>query len=224
MAKAGGMSAANSSSGDRETEALRRAQRAHEPSMEEILASIRNIIIDERELEKAAPSRPASLRAASSAPQIVYSKEDPAPQRAAQETLVRAEPPAASVKSPPEIKSAAEAKPLPEAKSAPARPAQEASAPKEARRQLEEPGPGERPAVPVRVDDEPLLSPEAGELVTSAFEALSAHLAARGAEIAQGMAREMLRPMLKGWLDENLPGIVERLVRAEIERVARGMR
>jgi uncharacterized protein len=60
--------------------------------------------------------------------------------------------------------------------------------------------------------------------VTSAFEALSAHLAARGAEIAQGMAREMLRPMLKGWLDENLPGIVERLVRAEIERVARGMR
>jgi cell pole-organizing protein PopZ len=28
--------------------------------------------------------------------------------------------------------------------------------------------------------------------------------------------------MLKGWLDENLPGLVERLVRAEIERVARG--
>ena len=34
------MSAVNSSSGDREVEALRRAQRAHEPSMEEILASI----------------------------------------------------------------------------------------------------------------------------------------------------------------------------------------
>jgi cell pole-organizing protein PopZ len=60
--------------------------------------------------------------------------------------------------------------------------------------------------------------------VTSAFEALSASLAARGAEIAEGMAREMLRPMLKAWLDENLPGIVERLVRAEIERVARGIR
>jgi len=28
--------------------------------------------------------------------------------------------------------------------------------------------------------------------------------------------------MLKGWLDENLPHMVERLVRAEIERVARG--
>jgi Protein of unknown function (DUF2497) len=29
-------------------------------------------------------------------------------------------------------------------------------------------------------------------------------------------------PMLKTWLDDNLPGIVERLVSAEIERVARG--
>ncbi len=32
----------------------------------------------------------------------------------------------------------------------------------------------------------------------------------------------MLRPMLKSWLDDNLPGLVERLVRAEIERVSRG--
>ena len=68
------------------------------------------------------------------------------------------------------------------------------------------------------------MSPEAGQAVTSAFEALSANLAAHGAEIAETMAREMLRPMLKAWLDENLPGIVERLVRAEIERVARGIR
>jgi cell pole-organizing protein PopZ len=28
--------------------------------------------------------------------------------------------------------------------------------------------------------------------------------------------------MLKTWLDDNLPGMVERLVRAEIERVSRG--
>jgi hypothetical protein len=32
----------------------------------------------------------------------------------------------------------------------------------------------------------------------------------------------MLRPMLKSWLDDNLPSLVERLVRAEIERVSRG--
>jgi uncharacterized protein len=34
----------------------------------------------------------------------------------------------------------------------------------------------------------------------------------------------MMRPMIKSWLDDNLPGIVERLVRAEIERVSRGGR
>ena len=43
------MSAVNSNSDDRDLEAIRRAQRAHEPSMEEILASIRNIIAEERE-------------------------------------------------------------------------------------------------------------------------------------------------------------------------------
>jgi cell pole-organizing protein PopZ len=32
----------------------------------------------------------------------------------------------------------------------------------------------------------------------------------------------MLRPMHQDWLDDNLPGLVERLVREEIERVARG--
>jgi cell pole-organizing protein PopZ len=36
------------------------------------------------------------------------------------------------------------------------------------------------------------------------------------------LVREMLRPMLKAWLDDNLPSLVERLVRSEIERVSRG--
>ncbi len=37
----------------------------------------------------------------------------------------------------------------------------------------------------------------------------------------EGMAREMLRPMLAQWLDENLPPMVERLVKEEIARIAR---
>ena len=37
----------------------------------------------------------------------------------------------------------------------------------------------------------------------------------------EGMVREMLRPMLAEWLDKNLPGMVERLVKAEIARIAR---
>ena len=68
------------------------------------------------------------------------------------------------------------------------------------------------------------MSPETDQAVASAFEALSANLAARTAELAEGVAREMLRPMLKAWLDENLPAIVERLVRAEIERIVRAAR
>jgi len=36
------------------------------------------------------------------------------------------------------------------------------------------------------------------------------------------LMREMLRPMLKEWLDENLPSVVERMVEKEIARVSRG--
>jgi cell pole-organizing protein PopZ len=43
-------------------------------------------------------------------------------------------------------------------------------------------------------------------------------------DLLRRYAQEMLRPMLKQWLDDNLPVLVERLVRAEIERVARGRR
>jgi cell pole-organizing protein PopZ len=35
----------------------------------------------------------------------------------------------------------------------------------------------------------------------------------------EAVVREMLRPMLKSWLDENLPGIVESLVTREIARI-----
>jgi len=38
------------------------------------------------------------------------------------------------------------------------------------------------------------------------------------------IATELLRPMLQDWLDNNLPTLVERLVREEIERVVRGER
>lgn len=38
----------------------------------------------------------------------------------------------------------------------------------------------------------------------------------------EAMVREMLRPILKEWLDENLPAVVERMVEKEISRVARG--
>ena len=55
-----------------------------------------------------------------------------------------------------------------------------------------------------------------------AFTALLASRFVQQSDAVIGLTREMLRPMLKAWLDYNLPGIVERLVAAEIERVARG--
>lgn len=69
-----------------------------------------------------------------------------------------------------------------------------------------------------------MLSAEANASVASAFQALSASVQMAGAESIDRHVREMLRPMLKQWLDDNLPVMVERLVRAEIERVARGGR
>jgi len=42
-----------------------------------------------------------------------------------------------------------------------------------------------------------------------------------GARTLEDMAIEILRPLLKKWLDDNLPGTVDRLVQKEIERISR---
>jgi cell pole-organizing protein PopZ len=67
-----------------------------------------------------------------------------------------------------------------------------------------------------------LLSPANGSRIGASFEALAESLLLRDPRTIERLTREMLRPMLKEWLDDHLPDVVERLVRAEIERVARG--
>ena len=67
-----------------------------------------------------------------------------------------------------------------------------------------------------------IISEHAGRQVAAAFGELSDAFASRGKKTFDEMAEEMLRPMLQDWLDNNLPTLVERLVREEIERVARG--
>ncbi len=76
----------------------------------------------------------------------------------------------------------------------------------------------------VRTDEdrEKLLSKETSAAVDSAFNTLAHTVLVQNARTLEDLVREMLRPMLKAWLDDNLPGLVERLVRAEIERVSRG--
>ena len=83
--------------------------------------------------------------------------------------------------------------------------------------------PGERFASPPRNGaDRPLLAPTTSAAVDSAFNALAHTVLVNNARTLEDLVREMLRPMLKSWLDDNLPTMVERIVKAEIDRVARG--
>ena len=67
-----------------------------------------------------------------------------------------------------------------------------------------------------------LISEQPARQVAAAFGELSEAFAASRRRSFDEMAEEMLRPMLQEWLDNNLPNLVEKLVREEIERVARG--
>ncbi|TGD98102.1 DUF2497 domain-containing protein [Methylobacterium nonmethylotrophicum] len=79
------------------------------------------------------------------------------------------------------------------------------------------PPPEPRPAA-----DDRLLSQTTDASVSQAFDLLASTVLTRNARTIEDLVQDMLRPMLKAWLDDNLPVLVERLVRAEIERVARG--
>ncbi|SUB00616.1 Uncharacterized protein conserved in bacteria [Pannonibacter phragmitetus] len=70
-------------------------------------------------------------------------------------------------------------------------------------------------------EETPLVSDMAGAAVSAAFENLSSTILSANARTLEDLVKDMLRPMLKSWLDQNLPVMVERLVRQEIERVVR---
>ena len=67
-----------------------------------------------------------------------------------------------------------------------------------------------------------MLSRSTVSAVESAFNTLAHTVLSNNARTLEDLVKEMLRPMLKSWLDDNLPGLVERIVKAEIERVSRG--
>lgn len=150
-----------------------------DPSMEDILASIRRILSEEE--PQAAPNVPEPVPGEKSDgvlvldPSMMLPDQPPAP--------IPAEP---------------QAELLP-----PARP--------------EPPAEGPAPA---------LVAPEAAAAAATAMGSLLRTLAADralkvrpGGATIEDIVREELRPLLKDWLDAHLPGMVERLVRAEIERV-----
>lgn len=95
----------------------------------------------------------------------------------------------------------------------------DAPAQPEAPRVAEEP---RRQPAPPPVYDRAILSANTSAAVDSAFNALAQTVLVQNARTLEDLVREMLRPLLKSWLDDNLPGMVERIVKGEIERVSRG--
>lgn len=68
-----------------------------------------------------------------------------------------------------------------------------------------------------------LVSPSTAYAAQNSFQQLTDAIMSRaaGERGLEGMTQDLLRGMLKQWLDDHLPQMVEKLVREEIERVAR---
>ena len=87
-----------------------------------------------------------------------------------------------------------------------------------------QPAPARAEPEPAPVRSEPLVSRDAASAAANAFGQLSAAVTQprRESPTLEDLAREMLAPMLRDWLDQNLPGIVQAAVRDEVERISRG--
>jgi hypothetical protein len=231
--------------------------KSQEPSMEEILASIRRIIADD-DASKSAP-RPAEppQAAAASAPAARPAPLPPAPPP----TSSRVTPPEPSLDEaeaadpepmaevadqasdildlteqmaapmPPPAAPAPAPKPAPQFRTIDGsfdvsyeeeKPAPHTPMPAPQMPEARAPFPSEDNAYRGDARSNQLLSSMTSAAVDSAFNTLAQTVLVQNARTLEDLVREMLRPMLKAWLDDNLPGMVERLVRAEIERVSRG--
>jgi hypothetical protein len=213
---------------------MTQAAKTQEPSMEEILASIRRIIADD-DATKAPPKAPEPAKAAAPAPAPARPAPPPRPAAApapppaetngqddidAMFANVDTTPDEPAPPAPTDIlelteEMEAQAEPPPALRRIDATPdVVEAPVPtvEAARRQFREQTGPERS----------LLSSSTTAAVDSAFNSLAHTVLVQNSRTLDDLVREMLRPMLKAWLDDNLPNMVERLVRAEIERVSRG--
>ncbi|HEY1072356.1 DUF2497 domain-containing protein [Brevundimonas sp.] len=186
-------------------------QTAQEPTMEEILASIRRIISED--------DAPAETAAAAPEPVVEIAPEpvleaaplvaEPAPvEDEVLELTERYEAPVAESIGDLDV---ADVAPFPAAQPDPA------------------------PAPAAAPDYDSLVGESAAASAASAFAGLAATFQKPEAPAAsapqdlpfvsgntvEAMVQAMLRPMLKDWLDANLPGIVEAQVRKEVERIAR---
>ena len=193
-----------------------------EPSMEEILASIRRIIEDSDTARSDDTAIPVAANAPASRDVDAYREDlsDEQESVEAQPAASFAEPASsASVSSFPAARDVtSREEPVVEVKP-------EAAESDEGELQADSLLTAEDLAAPSRVVDTArasIISEAAGRQVAAAFDELSEALMASRRRSFDEIAEEMIRPMLQDWLDNNLPTLVERLVREEIERVARG--
>ena len=204
--------------------------------MEEILASIRRIIADDESTGKpaargpeppAAAPRPPEVRAPEPRPAVANSQAD------VDGLFATAEEPAEDVlELTPDMRATASLRPSIDAAEPrkPEPPAREDAVFDEADAPPRRPEPElrprlvEMPAPQPETPPERLLSPATDQAVASAFSGLTHLILQRDARTLEDLVKEMLRPLLKSWLDDNLPQLVERLVREEIERVSRERR
>jgi len=175
---------------------------APEPTMEEILASIRRIISEDEPAAEAAPEAPA--------PEAVHVAPEPEPEP------VHVEP----VEEEDDVLELTQLAPEPEPEPAPIEThgdievhAPAAAAP---------PPPVYRPAPAPAAEEEPLMSASPSESAASAFGHLAHSVTMpKDGRVLEDVVRELLRPLLKAWLDEHLPMIVQAKVDEEVERIAR---
>ena len=183
-----------------------------DPSMEEILSSIRRILKEDERTPPGEPPRPAAPPA-----QTLQQPEAAPPHDKDSEPVLILDP---SMMLPETSRSSsASAHPPPQA------------VPPQKPRPVQGTVQAPRPAAPAPAS--PASPPAHDILGASAAESASSHLGAlmrtipldRGAAVSRGgptledIVRDELRPLLRGWLDANLPPLVERIVRAEIERL-----
>jgi hypothetical protein len=168
--------------------------------MEEILASIRRII-SEDDAPAEAEAAPAPEPAPANEPAAAFEPApEPEPAEDELELTERVTPDAETVG---DIEAYTQAEPEPEPEPEP-------------------PPPPPKPA-PVARDDDRLVGEPSASAAAASFSQLSEAIAMPAAGLTlEDVVRELLRPLLKDWLDTNLPRIVEAKVAEEVERIARG--
>ena len=207
---------------------MTQAAKAQEPSMEEILASIRRIIADDDskppkpeakapEPPKAPPLPPPKPAPPPPAPAAAMKQDDIDAMLAGLDEPEEPEPPPPPPEPEPDVLELTEAmQATPAFRKIDAQQDVVFEEPREPPPRRAEP----RAAPP---SPEPaIMSHATAAAVDSAFNALAQTVLVQNAKTLEDLVKEMLRPMLQHWLDNNLPTMVERLVRQEIERVARG--